>query len=299
MAGKRRKRTKKQTLRAYWVQVAPALHLLWKSLCYTLHRLWVLTRWTARMWWRLPMWAKGAKIAVIAVMLISLPLIDSAREWLHYREIYSSYYHHFRSEYSKTLSPHESHYYADYYADFYANYYSSASYRQSLKYALPSASTETVAFPSNSPVAALSTNATGLELVKSFEGLELEPYADAGGKLTIGYGHLIKPGEYFTKISHTRAHELLREDLRVAEAYVKRYVRVKLNENQFAALVSLVYNIGPGNFHKSTLLSQLNKGQTARAAEEFLRWNKVGNKTLAGLVRRREAEKTLFETPAA
>lgn len=297
MARKRRKNTRTPAWRAYLNGTAPALKLLWQSLAHTLHRLWVLAKWTARLWWRLPLWAKGMKVLLITAMLVSLPLLDMAREWWHYRGIYDTYYGHFRAEYSKTLTPAESHYYADYYADFYAKYYSSAEYRQSLRYALPSASNETVAFPPDSPVARFGTNAAGLALIKRFEGLELEPYADAGGKLTIGYGHLIKPGEYFTRMSEAQAHALLREDVKVAEAYVKRYVHVGLNENQFAALVSLVYNIGPGNFRKSTLLRQLNQGNGDKAAAEFTRWNKVGNRTLAGLTKRRKAERALFQTP--
>ncbi|MCH2546229.1 MAG: lysozyme [Alphaproteobacteria bacterium] len=139
-------------------------------------------------------------------------------------------------------------------------------------------------------------NSAGLELIKSFEGLRLEPYEDAGGKLTIGYGHLIKPGEYFTAITEEEAHALLREDVRVAEAYVKRYVHVKLNHNQFSALGSRGYNIGPGNFRNSTMLTLLNMGKGDRAASEFPRWNKVGTTTLRGLTRRRLAEQSLFES---
>lgn len=271
-----------------------ALHVTWKSLRYTPHRLWVLARWTARQWWRLPPWLKGTKVLIILALIISIPAIDGARQWLHYREVYSTYYDHFHASYSKTQKRPQADYYADYYATFYAKYYSSSEYRMSLKYALPSASKETISFPSESPLAAESINVAGLNLIKSFEGLELEPYMDAGGKLTIGYGHLIKPGEFFTDISESAATELLREDVKVAEAYVKRYVKVKLNSNQFAALVSLVYNIGPGNFRKSTLLKLLNKGLGDRASHEFLRWNKVGSKTLDGLTRRRKAERDLF-----
>lgn len=248
-------------------------------------------------WWSLPHWFKFGKVALIVLVVVSLPLIDGARQWVHYRNIYTTYYDHFYEEYRKTLSVYHSEYYADYYAKFYADYYTSPQYRITREAALPSATAETVAFPNTSPVAELYINEPGLTLIKGFEGLELEPYRDAGGKLTIGYGHLIKPGEFFGRISEERAHALLREDVRVAEAYVKRYVDVQLNENQFAALTSLVYNIGPGNFRRSTLLSLLNKGKGDLAAREFLRWNKVGTKTLPGLVKRRQAEKQLFERP--
>jgi lysozyme len=296
MAKKRRSNKKKRHALHQWDAVLASLRIFWKTFCFTSHRLWIASRWTARMWWRSPRWFKWTKIIVIAVVVASLPLIDATRQWLYYREIYSSYYDHFYAEYSKTQPPLYANYYADYYADFYANYYSSPAYRLSLRYALPSATEENVSYPEQSPVASQRINNAGLALIKSFEGLELEPYADAGGKLTVGYGHLIKPGEFFTRISEQQAHELLRDDVRVAEAYVKRYVKVKLNDNQFAALVSLVYNIGPGNFRRSTLLSQLNKGLGDKAANEFVRWNKVGTRTLKGLTRRREAEQKLFQT---
>lgn len=269
---------------------------LWKSLYFTLHRLWSLTSWTLSMWWHSPRWFKIGKMVVILIAVVSLPLIDAARQWIFYRETYNTYYTHFYTEYIKTQTVEHADYYADYYAEFYAQYYSSPGYRQSLRYALPSASEESVSYPSGSPTASQSINASGLALIKTYEGLELEPYADAGGKLTIGYGHLIKPGEFFSRISEQHAHDLLRKDVRVAEAYVKRYVKVKLNDNQFAALVSLVYNIGPGNFQKSTLLRLLNRGQGDKAAAEFARWSKVGYKTVNGLTKRREAERRLFQS---
>src|SRR5690606_33864855 len=108
---------------------------------------------------------------------------------------------------------------ADYYADFYASYYSSPAFRTNMQNALPSATTETVAYPADSVIASLMVDARGLTLLKEFEGLRLEPYHDVGGKLTIGYGHLIKPGEFYTAISEQEAEALLREDLKVAEAF--------------------------------------------------------------------------------
>jgi len=247
-------------------------------------------------WWSLPDWLKFGKVILVILVVISLPLIDGARQWLHYRSIYDTYYDHFYTVYAKTEPRYRADYYADYYASFYADYYTSRNYRLLRGNELPSASQETVAYPQSSPVAGLSINHAGLNLIKGYEGLEQEPYADVGGKLTIGYGHLIKPGEFFGHITEKQAYDLLREDVKVAEAYIKRYVKVQLNANQFAALTSLVYNIGPGNFRRSTLLSQLNKGNYARASEEFLRWNKVNGESVLGLTRRRESEKELFES---
>ena len=76
-------------------------------------------------------------------------------------------------------------------------------------------------------------------------------------------------------------------------------VKVPLNENQHGALVSFTYNLGAGNLGSSTLLRKLNAGDYAGAAAEFPRWNKAGGKELAGLTRRRAAEKALFEKPVS
>jgi lysozyme len=74
-------------------------------------------------------------------------------------------------------------------------------------------------------------------------------------------------------------------------------VKAPINQNQFDALVSFVYNVGAGNFAKSTLLKKLNKADYQGAGDEFLRWNRGGGKVLNGLIRRRDAERSLFLTP--
>lgn len=134
----------------------------------------------------------------------------------------------------------------------------------------------------------------GLELIKSFEGCVLKVYLDAIGLPTIGYGHLIKPGESFTKITQKEAEELLKSDAQIFVDGVNKLLEVSVSQNQFDALVSLAFNIGLGNFEKSTLLRLLNAGDFAGAALQFVRWNKAGGKVLAGLTRRREAETKLF-----
>ena len=70
--------------------------------------------------------------------------------------------------------------------------------------------------------------------------------------------------------------------------------RVKLNQNQFDALVSFTYNLGAGALGSSTLLGKLNRGDFEGAADEFPKWNKAGGKVLNGLVKRRAAERSLF-----
>ncbi|MCX8958329.1 lysozyme [Erwinia psidii] len=134
---------------------------------------------------------------------------------------------------------------------------------------------------------------TGLELIKKFEGLELTAYRCSAGILTIGYGHTsgVKPGD---KITGQQADNFLRDDVLVAEITVNTNVKVKLTQNQFDALVSFVFNIGSGNFVKSTLLKKLNTADYASAADEFTRWVYAGRKELEGLVMRRTAERDLF-----
>lgn len=143
-------------------------------------------------------------------------------------------------------------------------------------------------------------NREGLELIKRFEGLRLEAYQDVAGIWTIGYGHIrtAKPGMVITE---QEAERLLKEDLRDAERAVSDLVKVKINENEFSALVSLVFNIGRGAFSRSTTLRKLNAGDHKGAADAIELWNKAtvsGKKTVVqGLVRRRAAEKALFLKP--
>ncbi|MFZ5585010.1 MAG: lysozyme [Thermodesulfobacteriota bacterium] len=140
----------------------------------------------------------------------------------------------------------------------------------------------------------------GVDLVKRSEGFSATPYTCPAGHPTIGYGHRIKPGEVFREpIGEAQAEELLRADLAQAAAAVERLVGVPLDDGQFAALASFVFNLGAGNLAQSTLLKKLNAGDYAGAAEEFGRWVKSGGQTLPGLVARRAAEAALFKGGAA
>jgi lysozyme len=138
------------------------------------------------------------------------------------------------------------------------------------------------------------TSQKGLDLIKSFEGLRLSAYKCPADVWTIGFGTTagVKPGQTITK---ERAEELLRDDVARFEAQVLRLVKVPLTQGQHDALVSFVYNLGAGNLSNSTLLRLLNSGDYKGAAAQFDRWTKAGGKTLAGLVRRRAAERALFE----
>lgn len=175
-------------------------------------------------------------------------------------------------------------------------------------------------------------NDNGLTLIKSFEGCRLEAYPDpasplaieqrktlnarragwenlSGDPWTIGWGSTGidtfnlrpdgKPGQIGpgTKWTQQQADERKAKDLEKFCADVNKLLKVQVNDNQFAALVSFAYNAGTGNLRSSTLLRLVNQCKFAEASEEFMRWTKAQGKELPGLVRRREAEKRLFLTP--
>lgn len=134
----------------------------------------------------------------------------------------------------------------------------------------------------------------GLNLIKSFEGLELKAYKDAVGVWTIGYG---STGSHVTPnqtITEKQAEDLLLRDVSRFEIGVSNAVKVPLTQSQFDALVSFSFNVGLANLESSTLLRKLNAKDYKGAANELPRWNKAGGKVLNGLTRRREAEKALF-----
>ena len=140
----------------------------------------------------------------------------------------------------------------------------------------------------------MNTSAEGIALIKKFEGCELEAYQCSAGVWTIGYGHT-KDVEEGDTISKDQAEEMLVEELHEYENYVNEYVNVALSQNQFDALVSWVYNLGPANLKASTMLKVLNDGKYEDVPYQMKRWNKAGGKVLDGLVRRREAEALLYQ----
>lgn len=137
---------------------------------------------------------------------------------------------------------------------------------------------------------------SGLSLIKSFEGLELKAYLCPAKVWTIGYGHTqgVKEGQVITK---EQAESLLKGDLLIYEQAVLSH-NLKLNQNQFDALVSFAYNLGTGNLAKSTLLkkAKINPNDPT-IKDEFAKWNKAGGKVLSGLTRRRIAESNLYFKP--
>ncbi len=143
----------------------------------------------------------------------------------------------------------------------------------------------------------------GLKHIMESEGYSATVYPDQAGHPTIGYGHKLTAAEmesgiYDNGITQVQAKKLLQQDLSAAVNAVGKNVTVPLAQNQFDALVSLTYNIGVGNFRSSTLLTQLNSGNYAGSANQFLSWNKItvgGVKTVSrGLTNRRLAEKCMF-----
>lgn len=135
----------------------------------------------------------------------------------------------------------------------------------------------------------------GLELIKRFEGFAAREYRCPAGKRTIGYGHVLQPGESWPDgITKEAAETLLLDDIEAAEGIIVEQVAAPLSAAQFDALVSLVFNIGVGAFANSSLLVCLNKGDYVAAAAEFPRWCKVDKRGVSGLLRRRIEEMKMF-----
>lgn len=145
-------------------------------------------------------------------------------------------------------------------------------------------------------------NQAGLDLIKEFEGFRASTYDDGVGVLTIGYGTTARAGvgivpQRGMTITEAEAEYYLAKGINKFIAAIEPAITAPINENQFAAYVSLAYNIGPGAFKKSSTLRHFNACDKERAAKNILLWNKAGGKVLRGLVRRREAERALFLTP--
>ena len=146
---------------------------------------------------------------------------------------------------------------------------------------------------------------SGRQLLMQLEGIEYECYHDSAGFLTIGCGHLLTKDELSSgkivcnaltirwkngRLTDSEVEALLANDVYFAEEAVNNYVNVPLNQNQFDALVSFVFNIGTSAFRNSTLLSVLNRGNYDLVPEQMARWTKAGGRTIQGLIRRREIE---------
>ncbi|RZG78363.1 lysozyme [Acinetobacter sp. WCHAc060033] len=138
----------------------------------------------------------------------------------------------------------------------------------------------------------------GFQIIREFEGLRLEAYKDTGGVWTIGYGTIkypngerVKQGDVCTK---GQAELWLINDSKWVDACLDKYVKTKINQNQFDALASFVYNIGESAFTKSTMLNLINQSKLNDAANQFDRWIYDNGKVVEGLKNRRAKEKQLF-----
>ena len=134
----------------------------------------------------------------------------------------------------------------------------------------------------------------GIDLIKKFEGCRLTAYKCPSNVLTIGYGHTGSDVYIGKRITQEEADKLFSMDLKIHENNVNKLVKVSLTQNQFDALVSFEFNIGYGQFSKSTLLKLLNEKKYKESAEQFERWVYSNGKVLQGLVKRRTEEKNLF-----
>jgi lysozyme len=160
----------------------------------------------------------------------------------------------------------------------------------------------------------------GEDLMHKYEGFRSRPYLCPAHIWTIGYGHVLYQEQIRLPVvrvegketpmirkemplksednrvwTKTEIDELFRNDVRTFERGVLRLVPgVVGRQGAFDALVSISFNFGLGNLQRSTIRMRANRGDWEGAAEAFKVWTKGGGKVLPGLVRRREAERTLF-----
>jgi len=142
-------------------------------------------------------------------------------------------------------------------------------------------------------------NEAGLDIIKSFEGWSSSPYLCPARRWTIGWGSTWDIDGNAVTADHPDIDEaagtaLLRRELRHVEAAIGKLITAEINENMFSALASWAFNVGTGAMQRSTLRMKLNRGQYEDAADEFPKWRRAGGRVLKGLVRRRVAEKSLF-----
>ena len=141
----------------------------------------------------------------------------------------------------------------------------------------------------------MKTSNKGIGLIKKHEGFRAKAYKCPADKWTIGYGHTlnVKSTDVITK---EQGEYFLRQDVEHAEKEVNKH-NLNINQNQFDALVSFVFNLGVGNFARSTLLRRIKAHPNdITIRREFARWVYAGGKVLQGLVTRRKEEADLYFT---
>lgn len=142
---------------------------------------------------------------------------------------------------------------------------------------------------------------TAINIVKEFEGFESQAYVDTDGTPVIGYGLSKiagKPVQIGDRISPEQADAALNTQLQEIQQELDKAISVEISDRQLSAITSLSFNVGVDFIEESTLVRKLNTGDYNGAANEFLRWDKANVRgqlvQMAGLTRRRQAERTLF-----
>ena len=145
----------------------------------------------------------------------------------------------------------------------------------------------------------MNINEAGLSIIKYYEGWSSRPYKCPAGIATIGYGSTWdingeKVNMNHKKVTKEQGEALLLRELRHVDHAIKKLVKAELTENMYSSLASIIYNIGSGNFQRSTLRMKLNRGWYEAAADECPKWRRAGGRILKGLVKRRAKERELF-----
>lgn len=144
----------------------------------------------------------------------------------------------------------------------------------------------------------LALSSVGAVGIVAHEGMKRVAYVDPVGIVTVCAGHT-RTAQLGQVKTEAECAELLKQDVKDAEAAVKRLVKTPLTQAQFDSLVSLVFNIGQSNFAKSTMLKKINANDCWGAGKEFDKWVLAKGQVLPGLVKRRADERKNFETGCA
>ena len=146
-------------------------------------------------------------------------------------------------------------------------------------------------------------NRAGIDLIKSWEGCKLNAYKDVAGVWTVGYGLTSRAGFIEvgpdTKLTQEEAEWYLEQVVDRFARDIRSAITRPINDNQFAAFVSLAYNIGVSAFKRSSALRHFNNGDLDKVPDAMRLWKKAGGEVVQGLINRREAEVQLFMTPDA
>lgn len=133
----------------------------------------------------------------------------------------------------------------------------------------------------------------GIDLIKGFEGCKLFAYRDSVGIPTIAYGHT-KDVKMGMSITQKQAEEFLKSDIKPIERLLNG-MGINYTQNQFDALVSWIFNLGEGNFKKSTMYKNIvARKSDIEITDQMVKWYNAGGRPLAGLMRRRVAEANMF-----